>query len=221
MMVCLDWMHWTWPLMGHQHPGLSDLLKTSTVAMVLSWKTGGDCQLWVRDKLLPQVEELKYLRSFFPNNLMGQTGAASATRALYWSAVVKKAECKSRAVDFTGLSASLPSPVASVLERGRRVWVGRLVGEVFQAHNTGRRTRGKPGTHSVLGTPLRFPPPEWAGGGGWGKEGLGCLGCCPHSLTLDEWMHYCWGVFFPYSPDYEDINMTLGCYSSVVFLCIK
>lgn len=58
---------------------------------------------------------------FFPNNLMGQTGAASATRALYWSAVVKKAECKSRAVDFTGLSASLPSPVASVLERGRRV----------------------------------------------------------------------------------------------------
>lgn len=158
---------------------------------------------------------------FFPNNLMGQTGAASATRALYWSAVVKKAECKSRAVDFTGLSASLPSPVASVLERGRRVWVGRLVGEVFQAHNTGRRTRGKPGTHSVLGTPLRFPPPEWAGGGGWGKEGLGCLGCCPHSLTLDEWMHYCWGFFFPYSPDYEDINMTLGCYSSVVFLCIK
>lgn len=51
--------------MGHQHPGLSDLLKTSTVAMILSWKTGGDCQLWVRDKLLPQVEELKYLRSFF------------------------------------------------------------------------------------------------------------------------------------------------------------
>lgn len=190
MMVCLDWMHWTWPLMGHQHPGLSDLLKTSTVAMVLSWKRG-DCQLRVRDKLLPQVEELKYLGSFFSKNLMGQTGAASAIWALYWSAVVKKAECKSRAVDLTGLSASLHSPVASVLERGRRVWVGRLVGEVFQAHNTGRRARGKPGTHSVLGTPLRFPPPEWAGGGGWGKEGLGCLGCCPHNLTLDEWMHYC------------------------------
>lgn len=190
MMVCLDWMHWTWPLMGHQHPGLSDLLKTSTVAMVLSWKRG-DCQLRVRDKLLPQVEELKYLGSFFSKNLMGQTGAASAIWALYWSAVVKKAECKSRAVDLTGLSASLHSPVASVLERGRRVWIGRLVGEVFQAHNTGRRARGKPGTHSVLGTPLRFPPPEWAGGGGWGKEGLGCLGCCPHNLTLDEWMHYC------------------------------
>lgn len=198
MMVCLDWMHWTWPLMGHQHPGLSDLLKTSTVAMVLSWKRG-DCQLRVRDKLLPQVEELKYLGSFFSKNLMGQTGAASAIWALYWSAVVKKAECKSRAVDLTGLSASLHSPVASVLERGRRVWVGRLVGEVFQAHNTGRRARGKPGTHSVLGTPLRFPPPEWAGGGGWGKEGLGCLGCCPHNLTLDEWMHYC--CFFSFLID--------------------
>lgn len=198
MMVCLDWMHWTWPLMGHQHPGLSDLLKTSTVAMVLSWKRG-DCQLRVRDKLLPQVEELKYLGSFFSKNLMGQTGAASAIWALYWSAVVKKAECKSRAVDLTGLSASLHSPVASVLERGRRVWIGRLVGEVFQAHNTGRRARGKPGTHSVLGTPLRFPPPEWAGGGGWGKEGLGCLGCCPHNLTLDEWMHYC--CFFSFLID--------------------
>lgn len=29
-------------------------------------ENGGDCQLRVRDKLLPQVEELKYLRSFFP-----------------------------------------------------------------------------------------------------------------------------------------------------------
>lgn len=52
-------------LMGHQHPGLSDLLKTSTFAMVLGWKRG-DCQLRVRDKLLPQVEELKYLGIFFP-----------------------------------------------------------------------------------------------------------------------------------------------------------
>lgn len=196
MMVCLDWMHWTWPLMGHQSPGLSDLLKTSTVAMVLSWKTGG-LPTPGQGQVVAPSGGVKISQIFFSKNLMGQTGAASATWALYWSAVVKKAECKSRAVDFTGLSASLHSPVASVLERGRRVWVGRLVGEVFQAHNTGRRTRGKPGTHSVLGTPLRFPPPEWAGGGGWGKEGLGCLGCCPHNLTLDEWMHYCWGFSFP------------------------
>lgn len=162
MMVCLDWMHWTWPLMGHQSPGLSDLLKTSTVAMVLSWKTGG-LPTPGQGQVVAPSGGVKISQIFFSKNLMGQTGAASATWALYWSAVVKKAECKSRAVDFTGLSASLHSPVASVLERGRRVWVGRLVGEVFQAHKQGGGLEVNPG-HTLSWERLcGFPLPNELG----------------------------------------------------------
>lgn len=106
--------------MGHQHPGLSDLLKTSTFAMVLGWKRGGYPTPGQGQVVAPRGG-VKISRDLFFTNLMGQTGAASAIWALYWSAVVKKAECKSRAVDFTGLSTSPHSSVASVLERGQRV----------------------------------------------------------------------------------------------------
>lgn len=51
--------------MGHQHPGLSDLLKTSTVAMVLSWKTGGGLPTLGQGQVVAPSGGVKISQIFF------------------------------------------------------------------------------------------------------------------------------------------------------------
>ena len=77
-----------------------------------------------------------------------------------------------------------------------RMLCGRLPGEVFRAHPTGRRPREDPGHPGSLWMSMSLGWPGSASGShqkswvkwlGRGRSGLPCLGCGPHDLTPDKW----------------------------------
>ncbi|KAL7832830.1 hypothetical protein SRHO_G00298480 [Serrasalmus rhombeus] len=117
--------------------------------------------LWVGDRLLPQVEEFKYLGVLFTSDGTREReidrwiGAGSAVmRALYRSVVVKK-ELSHKARLSIYRSIYVPTlTYAHELWRSQLRWFGHLVRmppgrlprEVSQASLPGRRPRGRPRT---------------------------------------------------------------------------
>ncbi|TWW63622.1 hypothetical protein D4764_03G0006300 [Takifugu flavidus] len=177
-------------------------------AMVLDRKKV-ECLLRVKEEILPQVEEFKYLGVLFTSEGRMEreidrriSAASTVMRTLHRSVVVNR---------FTGRSSFLPSPmvmsfgdrvrssaireelgVESLLlrvERSQMGWLGHLVrmppgrlpGEVFRACPSGRRPPGRPRTRWR----------DYVSRLAWerlgrGKSGLLSLGCCPRDPTPDK-----------------------------------
>ncbi|TWW59137.1 hypothetical protein D4764_06G0006670 [Takifugu flavidus] len=143
-------------------------------SMVLNGKNV-ECLLRVKEEILPQVEEFKYLGVLFTSEgrmeqeVDRRIGAASAVmQTLHRSVVVKRLTCRSSflpspmvmsfgdRVRSSAIRKELGvEPLLLRVERSQMRWLGhlgrmppgRLPGEVSRACPSGRRPPGRPRTH--------------------------------------------------------------------------